>query len=1034
MSKFNTLITKLREVFQIDRPDLDFGIYRIMNSRASQINEYLENDLKQKVEASLSKGETSDYQEVESELNDALKNAHALGADPEVLPVVQDLRKKLASLSAGDSEHEDVVFSHLLTFFSRYYESGDYISQRRYKGDTYAIPYAGEEVMLHWANKDQYYIKSGEAFTNYNFKLDDGRVVRFRLVSADTAKDNRKDNDENRCFALIGNDHKITKTDEEGESYTETLQPISSEDNELILHFTYQSYPKAKKQKDLTAQSLETILSDSSIAKDWLAIHAKKPTEKNPTRTILEYHLTTYTAKNSADYFIHKDLGTFLRNELDFYIKNEVMHLDDIQSAEKFADIETSLRMIQCLRSIALDLIRFVAQLEDFQKKLWLKKKCVTETNYIITLDRVPQSLYPVILKNKAQHTEWQQLGFIEKLSEVTDKHLQAHQSLSIDTKHFDEAFTAELLLSIEDFDEQCDGLLLHSENFQALNLLQERYREKVKCVYIDPPYNTGDGDFAYKDKYKASSWCSMLFNRLDFSREFLNVKGLSLIHMDEHEYLNLGIITDSVFGKKGNLGSIVWDKRNPKGDSKGVSIQHEYLQVAAIDPDQLKEENAFCRDKPNGKRMLEMAEKLVKKSKAVSEEIKQKYKKWVESQAYLSGGEKAYKLMDDNGDAYQPVSMGWPNKKPAPKEYFIPLVHPVTKKECGVPERGWRNPPATMEKLLKLDLILFGVDESTIPRRKYLLKENLTESVPSLLYHGSSDDAMFKNVGFTFDNPKPVSVAEYFLHSVSREEKTVILDYFAGSGTTGHAVVNLNRNDNGTRKYILCEMGAHFDTILIPRLKKVVYSSEWKDGKPTNTTTGISHCIKYLRLESYEDTLNNLILPEDSSDLLSGTMREDYLLGYMLDVETQGSLLNATHFKNPFSYQLDIATDSAGATEKKTIDLVETFNYLTGITIKEIDRKLDLGYISITGTLPNGETCCILWRDCEKVDYTELNKICQKLKLTAKDNEYEVIYVNGDHNIPNIVEQTESEGGTISQLKLRQTETEFLEKMFSIN
>lgn len=238
--------------------------------------------------------------------------------------------------------------------------------------------------------------------------------------------------------------------------------------------------------------------------------------------------------------------------------------------------------------------------------------------------------------------------------------------------------------------------------------------------------------------------------------------------------------------------------------------------------------------------------------------------------------------------------------------------------------------------------------------------------------------------------------------------------------------------------------MGAHFYTVLVPRLKKVVYSSEWKEGKPVSikneelgiknsgSGSGVSHCIKYLRLESYEDTLNNLILPEDKSDLLSGSMREDYLLGYMLDVETQGSLLNATHFKTPFSYQLDIATDSAGATEKKSIDLVETFNYLTGITIKHIDRQLERGFISITGTLPNGESCCILWRDCEKVDYTELNKICQKLKLTAKDNEYEVIYVNGDHNIPNIVEQTESEGGKVSQLKLRQTETTFLEKMFN--
>ena len=119
--KFQELVAKLREIFQIDRPELDFGIYRILNARAGEINDYLQNRLAEKVQA---------------------------------------------ALSTEGAEHENAVFSHLLAFFSRYYEQGDFISQRRYKGDTYAIPSSGEEVMLHWANKDQYYTKSGENFSN----------------------------------------------------------------------------------------------------------------------------------------------------------------------------------------------------------------------------------------------------------------------------------------------------------------------------------------------------------------------------------------------------------------------------------------------------------------------------------------------------------------------------------------------------------------------------------------------------------------------------------------------------------------------------------------------------------------------------------------------------------------------------------------------------------------------------------------------------------------------------------------------------
>ena len=179
MSKYDDLVNKLKEIFQIDRPELDFGVYRILNARVVEINDYLENRLKAKVSESLAASGAANVEGLQKELKEKEAQYRADGIDPETVPKVRELRQKLAEHGVGTSEHENAVFTHLLTFFSRYYDNGDFISQRRYKGDTYAIPYAGEEVMLHWANKDQYYTKSGENFSNYAFKLDDGRSCAF---------------------------------------------------------------------------------------------------------------------------------------------------------------------------------------------------------------------------------------------------------------------------------------------------------------------------------------------------------------------------------------------------------------------------------------------------------------------------------------------------------------------------------------------------------------------------------------------------------------------------------------------------------------------------------------------------------------------------------------------------------------------------------------------------------------------------------------------------------------------------------------
>lgn len=550
-TQFSALVSKLKEIFQINRPDLDFGVYRILNARSTEIAEFLDKRLKTKVEQYLGEAKSSFDENILKELDAELKAEFGKRAFNEQGELIDEeaiesaLGQKYIALTQADAHEmtdQSQVYSHLLTFFSRYYDEGDFISQRRYKGDTYAIPYSGEEVMLHWANKDQYYTKSGEMFSNYRFKLNDERSVLFRLVSADTARENRKDNDKDRRFIIVTEPKTFTRIDEDGEEFEETIVPFSIQNNELTILFEYATLPKGSKQETLNTESYNKIVSADVLTADWLNdLVQLAPTEKEPKRTVLQKHLSTYTQKNTADYFIHKDLGKFLRHELDFYIKNEVMHLDDVVSSDQFIQIERQLSIIKCLRQIGLEIISFLASLEDFQKKLWLKKKFVVSAEYCITLDRVHESLYVEIAENTAQWQQWDDLGF--KGTDAgwgTVDYLKQHQALMVDTSLFSPEFKAELLKRIDDLDAQTDGLIIHSDNFQALNLISEKYQQQIQFIYLDPPYNTDATPIIYKNGYKSSTWLTMLENRISSSINLLRKNGVFSLAIDDTELSNL--------------------------------------------------------------------------------------------------------------------------------------------------------------------------------------------------------------------------------------------------------------------------------------------------------------------------------------------------------------------------------------------------------------------------------------------------------------------------------------------------------------
>ena len=306
-TKLDQLKDKLRELFQLDRPDLDFGFYRVMHAKQDEIERFLEKDLLPQVQAGLEglKANGGD------ELEEAIKQAEALGVDPDSVPKVKELKAKLGE-PVDLAKTEDAIYSHLYRFFSRYYDAGDFISMRRYKEGVYAIPYEGEEVVLHWANKDQYYIKSSENLRDYTVKLAEGEDaprLHFKLVEADIEKDNRKAAADNKRLFIFDPEK------------TEIL------DNEVVLGFEYRADPDNRKQEAFIAACVGYVKDNAAEFGDFATkLLALQPTEKKKDRTLLEKHLTDYTATNSMDYFIHKDLGGFLRRELDFYSKNEVMH------------------------------------------------------------------------------------------------------------------------------------------------------------------------------------------------------------------------------------------------------------------------------------------------------------------------------------------------------------------------------------------------------------------------------------------------------------------------------------------------------------------------------------------------------------------------------------------------------------------------------------------------------------------------------------------------------------------------------------
>jgi len=1108
IEKKQRLLSLLREMFQLDQPDLDFGLYRIMHAKRGQLEAFLETEFDQLIDKVFADRGARHEDDARREYEAARQQAADFGApDPDAIPKVQQARARYDVIRLSGGENAE-IYDHLHRFFSRYYDQGDFMSLRRYgKGaaggaETYAVPYDGAEVVLHWANKDQYYIKTTENFAAFSFDprkalhkdergvsrslFDDAATggtalkVRFRVVeAAEGAHNNVKASDEDERYFIL-----------------DAADPLGWEDSELIVRINYRSDPektgqKAKWQNKRNEQLVQTVLdalkglhgSGDTLAGEYFEVLAREVGKgKDKTQPLLARYVGQYTASNTMDYFIHKDLGGFLRRELDFYLKNEVLKLDDFVGGED-ADVQAglsetrikamreALEKAQAIRILSLRLIDFLAQLEDFQKKLWLKKKFVVETHYCITLDRIPVKFYPEIAANERQREEWVRLFAIDDIQgdmatpgysvPLSLDFLKSNPSLIVDTALFDNSFKQSLTAVFDELDDKCDGVLVSSENFQALSLMQNRFRKSFRSIYIDPPYNTDAGPIDYKNGYRSSSWITMISNRLSEADCYLQDDGVLCVTIDDYQVHELSFLLNEALGRENLLGTAVI-RNNPSGRStvQGLSICHEY---------------AFFYRK--GSASLERLPRTEKQLERFSEE---------------NGEIVDWRNFRKDGGAVT-------HRAARPKQFYPILACPTTK-TLRIPDISWNNLKRSWELLEQPksnEVIVWPIDEKGKERVWSLNHVSAINNIDDLEVRMNRDNLiqiyrrhkpsegvlprswwdkntyaareygsatltnLFGAAAFSFAK-SPFAVQDsLWVSGLAEEASGFVLDYFGGSGTTAHACINLNREDGGQRKFVLIEMGGHFDTVLLPRIKKVVFSPEWKNGRAQRPASDVERerapgIIKTIRLESYEDCLNNLVLnpaAEAATKSNHAAMQRDYLLRYMLEVETHGSpsLLDVAQFRDPAAYRLEIKKPGSDEREQRNVDLVETFNWLIGLHVDKLHagrrfsasfaRKPDPllpqdahtrlqatalteaddgawwfrpveGYVRTRpGDDLHRQSVLVLWRtltDDPEQDAAALEAfLSQKMKWNPTRREdktlYDLIYINGTHSLPNL-------------------------------
>ncbi len=1011
----------LRDLFKFDAADLDFGIYRILNLRRQVIDDFIEKRLVETIERRVEEGALGRSGQAAAALDEAREavlaslGATAFDADGKLKEAYRhtpvgsryvELQEQSAGASRSDYTRA-TVFNHLYTFFSRYYADGDFISKRRYSQlQKYVIPYNGEEVLLHWANADQYYVKSGATFTTYRFRTRSVEVV-LAVRKAQIGRDNNRDDD---LFL-----HPLPRE-------------ITFNGDTSTLHIPFERRPLSeaeaskRRQKGTQEAILQAALEPIGKAlykldqDGYLSLFAEHHKRSDGSAvTQLEHHLLRFADRNTSDFFVHTDLGGFLSRELDFYVQNEVLRTDELLQGLRPEDWGAIIEFAQTLRSAGQDIIDFLAQIEDFQRVLFEKRKLVVDTQYCIAVSQIPTAFLDDVVACDAQWVEWfSHFGFdadAERLRSSEDDEgrqarravLEQHPSLLVDTRHFTPEQVDRLLSSIDEVDSSVDALLIQGDNFQALNLLGRRYRRQVSAVYIDPPYNTSGSEILYKNSYKHSSWLTLMANRLRASRPLLADDAVQCTTIDDAESPFLHSLLERIFGRDNYLATaVIRSKPQGRAVPSGFSPNHEYGIFYAVS------DEAEVGRLPRGERQLrryrERDERGIfswanfRKTGADSrrrDRPKSFYPVYVSDSGEIVVPDLQWNAETDSWDipdvpAGEPV---WPIDEDGDERVWT-LGWVRAKRDAPTELEARRDDDGNWQLYRKYRPHQQGALPGTWwENAKYSASESGTKILNDIL--GSN----------AFSYPKSVYAVEDCLRACDAREDDVVLDFFAGSGTTGHAVINLNRDDGGRRHVVLIEMGDYFDDVLLPRLKKVAFSPAWRDGRPVRPASPAEasaspRILKYLRIESYDDVLNNVQLQPAGDELY---LHDDYLLRYFLDFESRDTpvRLGGDALSRPFQLAMGTGTGSGGSMVRP--DLPETFSLLMGLRVVRRLAPRDRGrrYVVHVGTLDE-QTVVVIWRDIDgwgQPEFVRDKEFIESLECIPAGAD---VYTNGDSLLAN--------------------------------
>lgn len=423
--------------------------------------------------------------------------------------------------------------------------------------------------------------------------------------------------------------------------------------------------------------------------------------------------------------------------------------------------------------------------------------------------------------------------------------------------------------------------IVIEGENFHALQALEYTHKGEVDLIYIDPPYNTGSGDWIYNDRYvgdadsyRHSKWLSFMHRRLALARQLLTTTGVIIVAIGDDEHHRLRMLMDQVFGDQNFVSNIVW-QGGRKNDSRYVSNGADYMLIYARDTEVLSQLGVRWREEKFGIDLATArASELLAENEGDASAATKAYRQWLKKSGLDEGVTRFKSIEGGTGRIFNDdIPLSWPGGG-GPR---YDVLHPTTRRAVTVPSAGWRySDPAVMQDLIDSGQIAFGPDEKKVPRRKAYLDENRVQVANSVFYVNRLASSKYLedvlgNRDFPF--PKDVDVVARWVNiATANNPDAVILDFFAGTGTTAEAVMRLNAVDGGRRQSILVtnnelsektakklakagvergsaewEAEGVFEKVTRPRIETVVTGSR-PDG--SEFSTGLDENVSFFKLE----------------------------------------------------------------------------------------------------------------------------------------------------------------------------------------